>query len=204
MQKRPQLHIETTGREFDGETLAYRNLLSEVLNRAIADASINRYRQAVYGFLCSPGCEHLCQLLSVDVQAVRNKVVPPDLQPVLVAQQAALAVASEVAFKQHRASYYLRRKRKRLAIQAEIEHRKAGAIAPTVGSVAPVVLAEPSAAQPEPVSLFTAYLSLCTLDIDAFETELMGLYRRSSLGEIESLADRLEIQKAISLQEQMG
>lgn len=205
MQKRPQLHNETTERQIDGETLAYRNLWSEVLNRAIADAESDRYRKSVYGFLCSPACEHLCQLLSLDVQAVRNRVVPRDLQPGLIAQQAALAAANRAAFKQRRQlSYYKRKRRHEQQIHDEILRRKAGAIAPTVGSAAPVATAEPPAALLVPVSLHVAYRSVFTLDVDEFEAELMGLYGRASLGEIEALADRLEMEKAITLQEQMG
>lgn len=205
MMKRPRI-VTNIEEHFDEETAAFRNVWFETINRAIDDSTNDRYRKAVLNFFCSDSFAHLCQLLSLDSEAIRNKVVPVELRDQLLAEQAALA-ANPIPFKQHKPlSYFKRRKAKRKALLEEVERRRAQvsqesmAAAPTVPVPMPVAPAEPPAAVLVPVSLYDAYKGILALDIDAFETAIGGMMESNSLERWESLCTRMEVEKAIALQ----
>ena len=80
MTKQTTVTAEARTQGHDYEANHCRNLIFEILNRAINDVAIERRRKDALGFFCSSYFETLAHLLGLDVEIVRSKMVPADFR----------------------------------------------------------------------------------------------------------------------------
>jgi hypothetical protein len=83
MMKRSQLVVATeTEQQQQGGNDAQqcRNLLFEVLNRAVADLDIQHRRNDALTFFCSRHAETLARILGLDCEAIKAKLVPVEFR----------------------------------------------------------------------------------------------------------------------------
>ncbi len=146
----------------------------------------------------------LCAALGFNAVAIRERVVPAEFVAWL--QQVRKAPAPNVTQKPVKESYYKRRRRMREAIQAATKCSKPQVSpqpAPTVAIPEPVLPAEPSGVRWGAVSAATTFHAALALPDPLWECELARVIESKTLDEWEAFCDRVEIEQAACLQQQM-